>query len=247
MKPAPPPQPDGKPTPFGGDQDSPDPVLRVLVVDDDEALRRLLRRYFESHQFEVQEAVDGQGAIELSSSRVYDAIILDLILPDLSGHEVVKILRDQGVTTPILMLTGHREDELVVKALEAGCDDFLGKPVLMAELEARVMALVRRGGLPQPLSVGALRLDPLRQRARMGDSEVRLTKVEFLILVTLVEARGRFVSREGLLREVWQMDFDPGTNLVYTHVANLRQKLTDGGMADLLETVRGKGYRVTWD
>ena len=220
---------------------------RILVVDDEDALRRLLREYLESNGFQVEEAPDGADALTIARGRIFDAIILDLMLPDMSGHEVVDEMRNEGVTTPILMLTGHREDDLVVKALEAGCDDFLGKPVQMAELQARIKALVRRSGLPQPVSAGPIRLDPLRHRAGIGDKEVRLTKVEFLILVTLVDARGDFVSREDLLRDVWQMDFDPGTNLVYTHVANLRQKLSDAGLTDLLETVRGKGYRAVLD
>jgi DNA-binding response OmpR family regulator len=217
---------------------------RVLVVDDHSGVRKVIRAFLEDSGFDVVLTDTGEGALVSAGVGVFDAIVLDLILPDMTGHEVVGRLRESGVTTPVLMLTGHKEDDLVEASLQSGADDFLTKPFAHSELEARLRALIRRGGYRGPFSVGSIRLDPLRHRAVVEGTEIRLTKVEFLILLTLVEARGEFVSREALLRDVWQIDFDPGTNLVYTHVANLRNKLSEAGVDHILQAERGKGYRV---
>jgi DNA-binding response OmpR family regulator len=217
---------------------------RVLVVDDHAGVQEVIQTFLEDSGFDVVLTGTGEGALQSAGVGVFDAIVLDLILPDMTGHEVVGRLRESGVTTPVLMLTGHTEDDLVTASLQSGADDFLTKPFAHSELEARLRALIRRGGYRGPFSVGSIRLDPLRHRAVVEGTEIRLTKVEFLILLTLVEARGEFVSREALLRDVWQIDFDPGTNLVYTHVANLRNKLSEAEVSHILQAERGKGYRV---
>jgi two-component system OmpR family response regulator len=217
---------------------------RVLVVDDHSGVREVIRAFLEDSGFDVVLTDTGEGALASAGVGVFDAIVLDLILPDMTGHEVVGRLRESGVTTPVLMLTGHKEDDLVEASLQSGADDFLTKPFAHSELEARLRALIRRGSYRGPFSVGSIRLDPLRHRAVVEGTEIRLTKVEFLILLTLVEARGEFVSREALLRDVWQIDFDPGTNLVYTHVANLRNKLSEAEVDHILQAERGRGYRV---
>lgn len=217
---------------------------RILVVDDHVGVQEVLRDSLEDAGFEVVVAGTGEDGLRAAFGGVFDAVVLDLILPDLTGHEVVTRMREEGLTTPVLMLTGHSEDDLAAASLDSGADDFLTKPYSRSELEARLKALIRRSSYRGPFSVGTVRLDPLRHRASIGDTEIRLTKVEFLILVRLVEARGEFVSREELLREVWQMDFDPGTNLVYTHVANLRNKMAAAEVDHLLQAERGKGYRV---
>lgn len=218
--------------------------LQVLIVDDNPAVRDVLREYLEAKGFEVEVAGDGEEAMEKIGSYIYDAIVLDLMLPGISGHEVTRSLRDEGVTTPVLMVTGADTEGVLSESLDSGSDDFIQKPFDFAEMEARLRALIRRSRYAGAFGAGGIRLDFRRQRATIGEAEIRLTKVEFLILDALIRARGDFVSREDLLRQVWQMDFDPGTNLVYTHVANLRNKLTEHGVDSIMEAERGKGYRV---
>jgi two-component system OmpR family response regulator len=233
--------PDPRPDPVTGNGDE---HPRVLVVDDEPALRSVIREFLESRGFLVDEESGGKGAIDRAGRQIYDAILLDLAMPELSGEETVARMRDAGITTPILVLTGKGADRSLVTSLEAGADDFLAKPVSFPALEARLHALIRRGGLPGAVSAGPIRLDPLRHRAWIEGQEIRLTKVEFLLLATLVRARGEPVSRDQLLKDVWEMDFDPGTNLVYTHIANLRAKLSQKGADHLVEVERGKGYRL---
>jgi two-component system OmpR family response regulator len=233
-----------QPFPESSNPEEAPPTPRILVVDDHVGVQEVLRDSLEEAGFEVVVAGTGEDGLRAVTAGVFDAVVLDLILPDLTGHEVVARMREAGMTNPVLMLTGHSEDDLAAASLDSGADDFLTKPFARSELEARLKALIRRSSYRGPFSIGTLRLDPLRHRAVVGNTEIRLTKVEFLILVTLVEARGEFVSREELLRQVWQMDFDPGTNLVYTHVANLRNKLAEAAVDHLLQAERGKGYRV---
>ncbi len=179
----------------------------------------------------------------------YDVILLDLMLPKKNGFQVATELRREGRHTPILMLTARDATEDVVRGLDAGADDYLTKPFKFDELLARVRALVRRGGSARTelLTAGPIRLDRLKHTARAGSKLLDLTPKEFQLLEHLLLHRGDVVRRTELLQKVWDLSFDPETNVVDVHVANLRRKLRQATNLDLIDTVRGVGYRLDGD
>lgn len=174
----------------------------------------------------------------------YDVMVLNAVLPGIHGLEVAKKLRDAGRMIPILMLTGNNTTDFLVQALEAGADDFLGKPFESKELQARVRALSRRGKVVPHVEIGPLLIDPLRRTLSARDQEVRLTGIELRILLALVSAEGEYVSHSELMGTVWDLDFDPGTNLVYSHITNLRRKLGEFDLGHMIDSSRGDGYRI---
>jgi DNA-binding response OmpR family regulator len=218
----------------------------VLVVDDAPAVVELVKDHLESVGYSVDGANSGAEALDLVAGRSYDVVIVDVIMPGLSGFELVEALRKRGSKTPVLMLTGRREVEDVVQGLKVGADDYLTKPFHIAELEARVDALVRRGraSADATLRLGDVEVDPLKRTVVRAGREVDLTHREFDILYYLGQKMPEPVSREELLREVWGLDEDPGTNVVEVHIFNLRKKLEQEGGERLVHTVRGQGYRL---
>jgi two-component system OmpR family response regulator len=215
--------------------------VRVLVVEDELKMARLLRRGLVEEGHAADVASKGEDALWMAQSHPYDAIVLDVMLPGLSGFEVCRRLRNGGVWTPVLMLTARDGVEDRVVGLDVGADDYLTKPFSFAELLARLRALVRRGGVERPteLVVGDLRLDPASRRVWRGDDEVGLSPKEFALLETFMRHRGEVLSRLQLLEHAWDFAYENRSNVVDVYVRYLRRKIG----ADAIETVRGLGYR----
>lgn len=220
----------------------------VLIVDDERDLVSLLDFNLREAGFETAAAATGEQALAQARRRVPDLVLLDLMLPDLSGTEVCRQLKGDPRTrqVPVIMLTAKGEEVDRVVGLELGADDYVVKPFSMRELVLRVKAVLRRaprvGPERPPASVGPIRVDLEAHRCLVAGEEVPLTPLEFKLLTTLMARLGRVQSREQLLEDVWEMSSELETRTVDTHVKRLREKLGVG--RDLLETVRGVGYRL---
>lgn len=223
-------------------------MTRVLIVEDDPAILRGLKDNLLAESYEVLTASDGEAGYRLIREREPDLVILDLMLPRMSGYEVCRKLRDQGITTPILMLTARGEEADRVLGLDLGADDYVTKPFSVRELLARVRAIVRRANPPRPLP-DELRFDDVvvdfrRYEARKGDRRIEMTRKEYGLLRYLAARSGEVVGRDELLEEVWEYRNYPTTRTVDNHVLALRAKLEDGPAEPRhLITVHGVGYK----
>jgi len=223
-------------------------MRRVLVVEDDPDIVELIDHYLRAEGFEVEGVRDGREAIERLRGGSYDVVILDLQLPGMDGLTLCAELRRDKRThaLPVIMLTARSDEADRVVGLEVGADDYVVKPFSPKELVARVRALLRRLDRHEddetPLVLGPLEIDGARHTVRWEGRPVRLTAKEFALLVALVEARGRVLSRQALLEEVWGYSYAEGTRTVDVHVRRLREKLP--GVADRLITVKSLGYRM---
>jgi DNA-binding response OmpR family regulator len=220
--------------------------MRVLLAEDDAQVARFIRRGLREEQYAVDVAADGEEALFLAQTGEYDLILLDWMLPKRNGIDVLRTLRAQSVTAPVLVLTGRGEVTHKVEGLDAGADDYLTKPFRFEELLARVRALLRRRGdlVPTLLRVGDLELDGLRHRVERSGREIALTNREYALLDYLMRHAGEVVTRTALSEHVWEQSFDPLSNVIDVHVARLRRKIDDGFPQRLLQTVRGKGYAI---
>ncbi|HET9594709.1 MAG TPA: response regulator [Anaeromyxobacteraceae bacterium] len=219
----------------------------ILIVDDERDLLSLLDFNLRQAGFETLLAASGSEALALLRRRVPDLVLLDLMLPDVSGTEVCRSVKGDARTkhVPVMMLTAKGEEVDKVVGFELGADDYVTKPFSVRELVLRVKAVLRRAGTAPdrpPESVGSIRVDVEAHRAYVAGSEIVLTPLEFRLLITLMSRVGRVQSREQLLTDVWEMSSELETRTVDTHVKRLREKL--GEARDLLETVRGIGYRL---
>ena len=220
--------------------------MRVLLVEDERKVASFIARALRENAYAVDVAETGERGLEMAQATAYDAVILDVRLPGLSGIEVCRRLRESGVQTPILMLTARGLVEQRVEGLDAGADDYLTKPFALAELHARVRALVRRG-LGQSgatLRYADLELDRHRRRASRGGSSVPLTSKEFALLEFLLMRAPDAVTRSEIVEHVWDCHFDSGTNLVEVYIKRLRQKIDAPSPTRLIHTVRSIGYRL---
>jgi DNA-binding response OmpR family regulator len=219
--------------------------MKVLIVEDDRKLASFLARAFSEEGFVVDACRTGAEAIAQSAKLSYDLVVLDWMLPEQDGLSVCRELRRTGNSVPILMLTARSEVGEKVLALDAGADDYLTKPFHLDELMARSRSLTRRGSsLREPtIRVGPLTVDIRERRVHVDGRRVDVTGREFSLLSLLARSAGRVVTRTEILSQVWEIQHDPGSNVVDVHVRNLREKL--GIAAPLLETVRGQGYRMT--
>ena len=220
--------------------------MRILVVEDDQKAARFLKQGLEEEGHAVDVAADGEEGAQLGHLSPYDLIVLDVLLPKKSGLELSRELRREGVETPILMLTGRDSTADIVRGLDAGADDYLAKPFAFDEFLARVRALTRRRG---PVIAGTLRyedleMDRLQRAVTRGGRLIDLSPREFRLLEYLLLHPEELVTRTMLLQKVWNMSFDPETNVVDAHVSNLRRKLEEGGRYRLIQTVRGAGYML---
>ena len=218
-------------------------IVRILVVDDDPAVRRSIDRALRLEGYDVVAVPSGGEALEALAQAPPDALILDLGLPDLDGVEVAKKL-SAGDDTPVLMLTARDAVDDRVQGLDAGADDYLVKPYALAELLARLRALLRRrfegeGGL---LRVGDLTLNLSTREGQRGERTFALTRIEFDLLELFLRHPRQVLTREVLLNRVWGFDFDSGTNSLAVYVGYLRRKLEEGGEPRCIQTVRGVGY-----
>jgi two-component system, OmpR family, response regulator len=220
--------------------------MRILVIEDEPKMAALLRRGLVEEGHAADVAGRGEDAVWMAEAHPYDAIVLDVMLPGVSGFETCRRLRAAGVWTPVLMLTARDAVEDRVAGLDAGADDYLAKPFSLSELLARLRALMRRGGIERPteLVVEDLRLDPAERRVWRGETEVQLSPKEFALLETFMRRPGQVLSRLQLLEHAWDFAYDNRSNVVDVYVRYLREKLDRPFGRESLETVRGAGYRL---
>jgi two-component system, OmpR family, response regulator len=223
--------------------------MRVLVVEDDVRMAAALRRGLHAEGLVVDIASDGGEAIRRVRGGGFDVVVLDVMLPDVDGFETCRRLRAHGVWVPIIMLTARDAVEDRVRGLDSGADDYLTKPFSLAELLARLRALVRRGPVERPtvLEVGDLRLDPATREVWRGDVEIELSAREFALFETFMRRPGQVLSHTQLLDAAWDLGYEHRSNVVEVYVRYLREKVDRPFNVTSLETVRGMGYRLRKD
>jgi two-component system, OmpR family, response regulator MprA len=219
--------------------------MRILVVDDEPAVREVLERILQLEGFEVSMAHDGREAVRSQATAPADAVLLDVLMPELDGLEVCRRMRDTGDRTPVLMLTARDEIGDRVAGLEAGADDYLPKPFALEELLARLRALLRRSGWMderEVLRFDDLELDPHSHEVHRGRRLIELTRTEFLLLELFMHHPRQVLTRGQIFDRVWGYDFGPASNSLEVYVGYLRRKTEAEGEPRLLHTVRGVGY-----
>ncbi|HLH88929.1 MAG TPA: response regulator transcription factor [Xanthobacteraceae bacterium] len=220
---------------------------RILVIEDDPETAEQLVDSLTTHGYQVDLAVDGRAGLELGRSADYAVLTIDRMLPEMDGLAVIRHMRDAGVTTPALIISALGEIDERVRGLRAGGDDYLVKPFAFAELLARVEALARRSATvvkETVLRVGDLELDLVTRTVRRGDSDIELLPREFQVLEYLVRNAGQVVPRAMLLQHVWDLHFDPTTNIIDVYVGRVRRKVDGAQASPLIHTVRGVGFCV---
>jgi two-component system OmpR family response regulator len=218
---------------------------RLLTIEDDLATAAEIAREMSGRGFDVECVADGGAGLRLAATNDYDAITLDRMLPDLDGLTIASDLKEQGVLTPILMISALDDVDERVRGLRAGGDDYLTKPFDLKEMAARVEVLIRRRNADMKslvLRFEDLELDLISHIARRGGQELRLFPKERKLLELFLRHSGQVLTRMMIFEEVWGYRFDPGTNLIDVHIRTLRQKLDAGGSSPLIHTVRGAGY-----
>jgi len=223
--------------------------VRVLVIEDDPKMAQLLRRGLTEEGYAVDVAADGLDGFGAAVSRSYDAIVLDVMLPGISGFEVCARLRRDGVWVPVLMLTARGTVVDRIHGLDGGADDYLTKPFHLDELFARIRALIRRGPVVRPivLTVGDLRVDTAAHRCWRGDTEIALTSKEYALLEMFARQPGTVLTREVLMEHCWDFAYESRSNVVDVHIRALRDKIDRPFGLASVETVRGAGYRLRAD
>ena len=223
--------------------------VKVLVVEDDAKMAALIRRGLSDNGNATDIAPHGEDALWMARAHQYDAIVLDVMLPGQDGFATCTALREAGEWAPVLMLTARDAVEDRVSGLDAGADDYLTKPFSLAELRARLRALVRRGGAERPtiLAVGDLRLDPATQQAWRGNTEIELSSKEYALLELFMRRPGEVLSRLALLEHGWDIGYDNRSNVITVYIRYLREKIDRPFGRQSIETVHGTGYRLRKD
>ncbi|HVC88929.1 MAG TPA: response regulator transcription factor [Gaiellaceae bacterium] len=223
--------------------------MRLLIVEDDPKLGALLLRGLSESGNAADLTSSGEDALWMAAAHTYDAIVLDVMLPGMDGFQTCARLRTEGVWAPVLMLTARDAVEDRIVGLDAGADDYLTKPFSIAELRARLRAIVRRGSPERPpiLEVGDLRLDLAARRVWRGETEVLLANKEFALLELFMRRPGEVLSSYHLLEHAWDMAYDNRSNVVAVHIGRLREKIDRPFGRSSIETVRGVGYRLRTD
>jgi two-component system, OmpR family, response regulator len=223
--------------------------VRVLLVEDDPRMAAAMRRGLKAEGIVTDLAASGSDALDAAAAGGFDAVILDVMLPDVDGFEVCRRLRSESVWVPIIMVTGLDAIEDRVRGLDRGADDYLTKPFSLAELLARLRALVRRGPSQRPavLQVGGLRLDPATRQVWRDEDEIDLSAREFTLLETFMRRPGEVLGQARLLRAAWDPEYERRSNVVEVYLNYLREKIDRPYGLRSLETVRGAGYRLRED
>ena len=218
--------------------------MRILVVEDEKKTASFVRKALQAEGFAVDVCHNGDDGLAAARTAPFDAIVLDIMLPGRDGLSLLRQLRERQNNTPILLLSARGEVNERVEGLNAGADDYLPKPFVIAELVARVRALGRRGGESKPLvlRMADLTLNTVTHEARRGEVAIELTAREYRLLEFLMRSPGRICGRMAILEKVWDYDFDPGSNLVDVNIMRLREKIDADFEPKLLHTVRGIGY-----
>ena len=220
--------------------------MRILVVEDERKIAGFIRQGLEEHGFGVDASANGNEAFAWATSRPYDVIVLDIMLPGRDGLSILRGLREQKNAVPVILLTARTELNERLDGLNLGADDYMTKPFYVEELVARIHAVCRRTK-DEPaslLQVGDLSVNLMTRQVRRGEREIELTAREFSLLERLMRNPGRVFTRTQLLEHVWGYDFDPETNLVDVNIRRLRKKIEDESERPLIETVRGVGYKI---
>jgi heavy metal response regulator len=218
--------------------------MRILVVEDEKKVASFIQKGLEEEGYAVDVAADGEEGLTMALTRVHDLILLDIRLPKMDGLHVLQAIRQDNVTTPVLLLTVRATIEDKVLGLDAGADDYLTKPFAFQELVARVRALLRRRAEVEPtvLQIGDLTLDPARRTVSRGGKKIDVTPREFALLDYFMRNPGRVLTRTMIAEHVWDYSFDTSTNVIDVYVNYLRRKIDAGHTLKLLHTVRGVGY-----
>lgn len=218
--------------------------MRILVVEDEAKVASFIRRALEEESYAVDICANGAEGLERGRSGSYDLIVLDVMLPSISGIEVVKELRRQKIAVPVLLLTAQSRTEQKITGLDAGADDYLTKPFAIEELLARVRALLRRGGgeAGGALQIDDLALNPATREVTRGGQTIELTTKEYALLEYLMRNPGRVLTRPMIAEKVWNQGFDTYTNVIDVYMSHLRAKIDKGRSRRLIHTVRGSGY-----
>jgi DNA-binding response OmpR family regulator len=220
--------------------------MRILLVEDDTDLAQFVGKGLKEERYAVDVAADGEQGLQLATEHPYGLLILDIMLPLLDGLALCRRARAEGVTAPVLLLTARDTVEDKVAGLDSGADDYLTKPFAFAELLARVRALLRRGGPQQQtrLKAGNLELDPATHRVWRAGKEIVLTNKEYALLDFLLRNKNRVLTRTAIIEHVWDISYDPMTNIVDAHIRALRAKVDRDFPQPLIITVRGAGYML---
>ncbi|MBI3882562.1 MAG: response regulator transcription factor [Verrucomicrobia bacterium] len=221
--------------------------MKVLAVEDERKIAALIRKGLEEHGFVVDLCHNGDDGYTLATTRSYDAILLDIMVPGRDGLSILRQLREQKNAVPVILLTARGELNERVEGLNLGADDYLTKPFYIDELVARLHAVMRRktGDQLSLLQAGDLTVNLLTREVKRGAEKVELTTREFALLTYLLRSPGRVFTRTQICEHVWNYHHDPGTNLVDVYVQRVRKKISDGPEQPLIETVRGVGYRFS--
>lgn len=218
--------------------------MKILIIEDEKQIADNLKEGLEQHRFSVDVAYNGEEGYKLVNDFNYDVIILDLMLPDMQGEELCRKLRQEKNETSIIMLTAKKQLGNIIDGLNYGADDYITKPFEFLELLARIRALMRRSSKNKEnlFSYREIKLDLDKEQVFIGDKEIRLTKKEFMILEYLLRHKSQLISRNQLLEHAWDRNVDIFTNIVDTHIKNLRKKL--GKYGNYIITIYGSGYRI---
>lgn len=220
--------------------------MRILLVEDEVKLSSFIKRGLVAERYAVDVAKDGRSGLELAQTYQYDLIILDLMLPGMDGSEVLRRIRKENSSVPVLILSARDALQDKVSNMEHGADDYLTKPFAFAELLVRIKALMRRGPVSRASTVriSDLELDRLSQQVKRGGHRIELTSKEYSLLEYLMSNAGRVLSRNMIIEHVWDQSFDGITNIVDVYIRHLRNKVDNGHEPKLLKTVRGVGYTI---
>lgn len=222
-------------------------MLKILLIEDDKDVLSYVERGLKELGHTVDCATDGHEGLMMAPEGRYDVLVVDRMLPKLDGLSLLRTLRDGGLQTPAIFLTALGTLDDKVKGLNSGADDYLVKPFAFAELYARIQSLVRRPPInetPTQLHVADLQVDLIRRSVTRADQKIELQPTEFRLLEYLLQNKGKVITRTMLLESVWDFHFDPKTNIVETHISRLRAKIDRGFDKELIQTVRGAGYKI---
>lgn len=220
--------------------------MQILLVEDEAKVARFIKEGLTAEGYDVEIAADGRSGEKKALSGEYELILLDVLLPKKNGFEVLRTLRNEGMRTPVLMLTARSATEDIVQGLDHGADDYLTKPFAFNELLARIRSLLRRQrNSHTTFRLADLQLDTMTRKAIRSGTSIELTAREYSLLEFLMRNQNKLITRQQLAKEIWGFNFDPGTNIIDVYINHLRKKIDHGHEQKLLHTERGKGYYIS--